>query len=730
MLSIPSLDVRYLSSRDEIASTVHRFYASHKHDPHTVLGVHKNGHGATVIRLFRPSAEKIYIQLLNHTIEMHKVHENGFFELQVPPETVPIDYKVFHSSGLLGHDPYSFSPTFSEVDQYLFTKGVHYDLYKKMGARRICHQGVMGTSFTVWAPSARSVALVGDHNFWDGRVNPMRSLGSSGIWELFIPELEIGSMYKFELELQTGEKRLKTDPFALQHELRPKTSSIISDMHAFRWSDSHWIAERNKKSLNIPINVYEVHLGSFKRDEKNQFLNYRELAHLLATYCQEMHFTHIELLPITEHPLDESWGYQTTGYFAPTSRFGTLIDFQYFVDYLHNKGIGVFLDWVPGHFPEDSFALHRFDGTALFEHEDPKQGFHPHWNTAIFNFGRHEVSNFLLASALFWLDIAHIDGLRVDAVASMLYLDYGREAGEWIPNRFGGKENLEAIEFIKHTNAIVHDRFPGVLMIAEESTAFPGITTPVEDGGLGFDLKWNMGWMNDTLRYFQVDSLYRTHHHNQLTFGLLYAFTERFQLVLSHDEVVHGKGSLLSKMAGGDLWQKFANVRLLYSYYICQPGKKLLFMGGEIGQWNEWSATSQIEWFLTQFPYHRGVQKCVQECNALYREQEALWGDDFSFEGFEWVDFSDSKNSIISYIRKKPQSNEALFCIHNFTPTYFSEYRVPLQHVRNMQEIFNSDSQLYSGSGKEGLKLHFGYGECFIEIPPLATVIYKIEWMA
>lgn len=709
---------------------------AHRHDPHSILGVHKKSCGQTVIRVFRPGAEKIYIELYGYIVEARKIHDVGLFEIPCSPETTIRDYRVFHTNGLLAHDPYAAWPTFGEVDQYLLGTGTHYRLYEKMGARLTIHEGIPGVSFTVWAPSARSVSLIGDFNFWDARVNPMRSLGASGVWEIFVPGLSEGEKYKFLIETGNGQRVVKSDPYALSFELRPKTASQVADFLKFEWSDDEWMKKRamQSRSSHDPLLVYEVHLGSWRKKDGG-FLSYRELAHQLVDYCKSMHFTHIELLPVTEHPFDGSWGYQTTGYFAPTSRFGSISDFQYFVNYLHTNGIGVFLDWVPGHFPVDDFALARFDGTALYEHEDPKKGYHPHWSTSIFNFGRKEVSNFLLASALYWLKVMHIDGLRVDAVASMIYLDYGRNEGEWIPNEWGGKDNLEAIEFLKHLNSIVHQECPGVLTIAEESTAFPGITTPVEWGGIGFDLKWNMGWMNDTLSYFHKDPLFRSHHHNQLTFGLLYAFTERFQLVLSHDEVVHGKNSLLSKMPG-DIWQKFANLRLLYSYMICQPGKKLLFMGGEIGQWNEWNSASEIEWFLLDYPLHKGAQSCVRELNRVYLEHPALWGDDFSFHGFEWVDFHDSKNSIISYIRKKPHTRSAVLCIHNFTPSYFHSYEIPLRHVKSLREIFNSDDIHYGGSGKVRghvalIKGDGGFGKterAILSIPPLATVMYDIEW--
>ncbi len=479
------------------------------------------------------------------------------------------------------------------------------------------------------------------------------------------------------------------------------------------------------------MNIYEVHLGSWKR-QSGGFLNYREIAHELAVYCKEMNFSHVELMPIAEHPLDESWGYQVTGFFAVTSRYGNPSDFQYFVDHMHKEGIGVIVDWVPAHFPTDDHALANFDGTCLFEHRDPKQGYHPHWFTSIFNYGRPEVSNFLIASALFWFEKMHIDGLRVDAVASMLYLDYGRNEGEWIPNIYGGRENLEAIEFIKHLNSVVHEKHPGILMVAEESTSFTGVTHPLEQGGQGFDLKWNMGWMNDVLRYFHKDPIFRNYHHNDLTFGMLYAFSERFILVLSHDEVVHGKGSLISKMPGTD-WQKFANARLLYSFMICQPGKKLLFMGGEIGQWHEWSCKEEIHWFLLQYDKHRGLQSCVKELNRFYHEHTALWEFDFDPRGFEWVDFADKRNSVISYLRKG--TNRYLLCVHNFTPGYFSEYQIPLSNVVEIKEVFNTDREEFGGSGKINAQVAIVQDKAkrprslTVQLAPLATMIFEVRFV-
>jgi 1,4-alpha-glucan branching enzyme len=695
-----------------------------KYNPHAVLGIHNIRESEKVIRLFKPGAEEVHLEVCGEQVPATKVDSRGFFECIVSASVEFQDYRIYHQNGLLAHDPYAFLPTFSEVDQHLFNKGVHYNLYKQMGGRLAIHQDVKGVKFTVWAPSAVSVALVGDFNYWNGMQNPMRSLGGCGVWELFVPGLDVGEKYKFEIKTRDGRLLIKQDPFALSSEMRPLTASVIAATESHEWADREWIEMRKENNLNRPINIYEVHLGSWKKKE-GRFLNYREIARELALYCNEMGFTHVELLPVSEHPFDESWGYQVTGFFSVTSRFGSPCDFQYFVDHLHQHNIGVILDWVPGHFPTDSFSLAEFDGTSLYEHADPRQGFHPHWNTCIFNFGRHEVSNFLIASALFWLDVYHIDGLRVDAVASMLYLDYGRNEGEWIPNCYGGKENLEAIEFLKHANSLVHKQFPGCLMIAEESTSFRGISHPLEHGGIGFDLKWNMGWMNDTLRYVQKEPIFRAHHHNDLTFGLLYAFSEKFVLVLSHDEVVHGKRSLLSKMPG-DMWQKFANLRLLYSYMMCQPGKKLFFMGGEIGQWNEWHCNHEIEWMLLDFPTHRGLHHCVKEINHLYLAHNAFWSNDFTYHGFEWVDFHDASNSVISYLRKS--HDEVLFCIHNFTPQYHGHYVVPLRGVARMEEIFNSDDVRYGGSGKVQQGVIIESGHCALCLAPLATAIYKVFW--
>lgn len=699
-------------------------------DPHNILGLHSTSDGGKVIRIWRPGADNLFLEVLGKNVQAEQVHPAGLFEYRVPNGITYIDYRVYHSSGLLAHDPYAFLPTFGELDQYLFSRGVHYNLYRVMGARLAVHQGINGVKFALWAPSARSVSVVGDFNFWDGRSNPMRTLGQCGVWEIFIPGIGKGTKYKFEIRTQSGTRLIKSDPLALSSELRPATASIVTDVEHFKWDDAEWVAKRKASSGQpMPMNVYEVHLGSWARKDGG-FYNYRELAHQLVDYCTEMGYTHIELMPVSEHPLDESWGYQVTGLYSVTSRHGTPEDFQYFVNHFHINNLGVIVDWVPGHFPRDDFSLARFDGTCLYEHEDPRQGIHPHWDTVIFNFGRVEVSNFLLANALFWLDVMHIDALRVDAVASMLYLDYGREEGEWIPNKFGGKENLEAIEFLKHTNSIIHKQFPGVLTIAEESTAFTGVTHGVEHGGLGFDLKWNMGWMNDTLRYFHKDPIYRNYHHNDLTFGLLYAFTEKFALVLSHDEVVHGKGSLLAKMPG-DYWQKFANLRLLLSYMICQPGKKLLFMGAEIGQWNEWHSTKELDWVLRTFPSHEGLRTMVKEINHFYLDHHCLWERDFDPTGFEWVDLGDRQNSIISYLRKGTHS--LILCVHNFTPTFHAEYVLPLGNVLKAKEVFNSDDQRYGGSGQHNRVIDVVYQQnkpigIRIALAPLATMLFEIEF--
>jgi len=697
------------------------FFDESTHDPHQFLGLHKDI--ISVIRLWRPGATDVFLEIQGQIVSANRVSEQGLFEIEVPDTLQAMDYRIYHASGLLAHDPYVFSPTLGEIDLFLFNKGVHYELYQVLGSSLCVHQGVQGTRFAVWAPGAKTVALVGDFNHWDGRANPMRSLGSSGIWDLFVPGIGSGTKYKFEIRTQHGDLRLKSDPYGFFFELRPQNASIVFDVNQYQWKDQEWMDRRRKSDLNGPMNIYEVHIGSWRNYGK-EFPNYREVAHDLASYCRNMGFTHVELLPVLEHPLDESWGYQVTGFFAVTSRFGTPEDFQYFVDYLHSQNIGVILDWVPAHFPTDDYSLNRFDGTALYEHEDPRQGIHPHWFTAIFNYGRTEVSNFLIASALFWFDKMHVDGLRVDAVASMLYLDYGRKAGEWIPNRYGGNHNLEAIEFIKHLNSVIHQRFPCALMIAEETSAFTGVSHP---DGLGFDLKWNMGWMNDTLRYFSKDPIYRRHHQNDLTFSLLYAFSERFLSVLSHDEVVHLKRSLVDKMPGPD-WQKFANLRLLYSYMMCHPGKKLIFMGGEFAQWKEWDCKSTIDWYLLQYQPHLGMHDMVRDLNHLYLQHPEFWVHDFEWSGYEWIDFSDADHSVISYLRKA--DGKYLACVHNFAPETLPNYLIKMSQVKEVREIFNSDAAKYGGSDQVNREVSLTKSTGFmVTVAPLATMVFEVDFV-
>lgn len=697
------------------------------YNPHAILGLHPADKGQKVIRVFRPGAKEVFAEVRGRIVSMEKIDDGGIFALLVPKEVQPLDYRVYFHNGLLAHDPYAFWPTFGDQDEFLFNKGVHYLIYDVLGAHPIVHQGCEGTKFAVWAPEALQVSLVADFNHWDGRVNPMRVMGGSGVWELFVPAIGPGEKYKFEIRAKDGSIKIKNDPYGNYCEMRPRTASVVADVNSFKWTDQDWWKAREQQSHQPkPMTIYEVHLGSWRK-KGEEFLNYRELAHELAQYCREMGFTHVELMPVEEHPLDESWGYQVTGFYAVTSRFGAPQDFQYFVNYLHIQGIGVILDWVPAHFPTDDFSLAQFDGSYLYEHADPRQGFHPHWNTLIFNYSRHEVVNFLIGSALFWLEKMHIDGLRVDAVASMLYLDYGRNEGEWIPNIYGGRENLAAIEFLKHVNSVVHDKCPGVLMIAEESTSFPKVTHSLNDGGLGFDLKWNMGWMNDTLRYIHTDPFFRHYHHQDLTFGLLYAFSEKFLLPLSHDEVVHGKRSLISKMPG-DEWQRFANLRLLLSYQICQPGKKLLFMSGEFGQWDEWYSRNEIQWNLLRYPIHAGLHRMVRELNHFYLHHSELWEYDFDFRGFQWVDFSDRVNSVISYLRKS--SSSVLLCVHNFTPTFLPSYFINLGKVRNIREVFTTDRQEYGGSGKlNGQPKIHGDSGVEIELAPLATMIFVVDFV-
>ncbi|MFC2140649.1 1,4-alpha-glucan branching protein GlgB, partial [Candidatus Auribacterota bacterium] len=718
-------------------------YVDH-HDPFEVLGMHlvkEKGKQGVVVRAFLPQAGEVFVleERGKKEYSMDKIQENGFFEVFIPnkKEVFPYQLKLVDLEGneKVFHDPYSFLPILTPFDQHLFSEGNHHRVYEKMGANLMTINQVSGVHFAVWAPGAKRVSLIGDFNNWDGRVHQMRVLGSCGIWEIFIPGLAAGAVYKYEIKIHNNDLLIKSDPYAFFSELRPNTASKVYDINQYQWHDQKWIDERvNKNLMAEPISMYEVHLGSWMRvsEENNRFLTYRELAEKLIPYVKEMGYTHIELLPVAEHPFDQSWGYQVTGYFAVTSRHGTPDDFKYFVEQCHLNQIGVIMDWVPGHFPKDEHGLRYFDGSALYEHQDPREGEHMDWGTLIFNYGRAEVKNFLISNALFWFDKYHIDGVRVDAVASMLYRDYSRNEGEWVPNKYGGRENLEAIDFIKESNALIYQYYPGALTIAEESTAWGGVSRPVHLGGLGFGFKWNMGWMNDMLSYVEKEAIHRKYHQNMITFALLYAFHEKFVLVLSHDEVVHGKRSLLDKMPG-DMWQKFANLRVLYGFMYGHPGKKLVFMGGEFGQWHEWDSDHSLDWHLLQFEPHQKLRAFIKDLNYLYRNEEALYKKDFDLEGFEWIDFHDADNCVISFIRKSDYSHLIFVC--NFTPVPRENYRIGVPWHAYHKEVLNSDSELYGGSnmGNDGgvwSECSAWQGRPFsinINIPPLSVVVFKPE---
>jgi 1,4-alpha-glucan branching enzyme len=626
----------------------------------------------------------------------------------------------------------------TDYDLYLFGEGTHHRAYEKLGAHLGEVDGRRGVHFAVWAPNAEQVTVIGDFNGWDPRANPMAGRADSGLWETFIPHLENGSLYKYHIVSRgTGYQVDKADPYGFAAEITPRTASRVWDLAGYSWTDQEWMAKRaGRNSLASPISIYEVHLGSWRRvpEEGNRWLNYRELAVQLAEYVHDAGFTHVEFLPVTEHPFDGSWGYQTIGYFAPTSRFGTPWDFMFLVDYLHQHGIGVILDWVPAHFPKDEAGLGYFDGTHLYEHADPRQGEQPDWNTFVFNYGRREVQSFLTGNALFWLDQYHIDGLRVDAVASMLYLDYGRRAGQWIPNRFGGKENVDALDFLRRVNEQVYAAFPDTMTIAEESTAWPMVSRPNYLGGLGFGLKWNMGWMHDTLDYMSNDPVFRSYHHHKITFGLVYAFSENFILPYSHDEVVYGKGSLIGKMPG-DEWQKFANLRLLYGFMFGHPGKKLLFMGGEFGQWREWNHDTSLDWHLLQQGNHLGLARWVRDLNTFYRGQPSLFELDFDSSGFEWVDGSDSQRSVVCFLRKGKRPGDLTLFACNFTPVPRHNYRVGVPLDCHWREMLNSDAPLYGGSGQGNiggvtagpLPIHGRPYSLNLTLPPLGMVVFQPE---
>jgi len=711
-------------------------------DPFSVLGIHRTGERKNVeIRAFLPEAGEAWIIDIKTGEEyaMEKVDKSGFYFVGIHgKELFPYRIRIKKDDGEMSSfkDPYSFGPVLTDYDLHLIGEGSHYNVYEKLGAHIITVKGVKGVHFAVWAPSAKSVHVIGDFNRWDNRRHPMRLLGKGGIWEVFIPEIGEGEKYKFEIRSKYHRYRaVKSDPHGSYFEYRPKTASIVYDIDNYKWNDKKWTQKRRRVNwFESPVSIYEVHLGSWMRvsEEKGRFLTYRELADRLVRYVKEMGYTHIELLPVAEHPLDASWGYQTIGYFAATSRHGTPDDFMFFIDTCHRNNIGVILDWSPAHFPKDGHGLGFFDGTWLYEHQDPRKGEHRDWGTLIFNYGRNEVKNFLISNALFWFDKYHIDGLRVDAVASMLYLDYSRKRGEWIPNVFGGNENLEAIDFIKKFNEVTHRYFPGTLTIAEESTAWPGVTKPVYLGGLGFDMKWNMGWMNDMLEYISKEPIHRKHHHNNLTFSLLYAFSENFILVLSHDEVVHGKKSMLNKMPG-DMWQKFANLRLFYGYMYGHPGKKLLFMGGEIGQWDEWKFDHSLDWHLLDYEPNGKLQRYVKDVNKIYLSESALHEVDFDHKGFEWIDFRDTDKSLISFIRRAKNKEDHIVVVCNFTPVPRQSYRIGVPGKYFYREVLNSDSSEYWGSNvgnaggvySEDRPWHGKSYSINIVIPPLSVLYFK-----
>ncbi len=711
-----------------------RLLAFQHPDPHSILGAHPIA-GHVVVRVYRPDASRICLLIDETDRREMPQRDEGLFEIAVfdRAEVFPYRLEIHRDDDtvLVTRDPYSFLPTLGELDLYLWGEQKHQRAWNKLGAHPIEMNGVAGVAFAVWAPNAASVSVVGDFNGWDGRIHMMRVLGNSGIWELFVPGLEPGTLYKFEIRTRTGALLLKSDPFAMRMEAPPATASIVYKSE-YRFGDDAWMQARaSRDPLRSPISIYEVHAGSWRRvpEEGGRWLNYRELADQLGDYVQEMGFTHVEFLPLMEHPFSGSWGYQVSGYFAPTSRFGAPDDLRYMIDQFHRRGIGVILDWVPAHFPKDEFSLGRFDGTALYEHEDPRLGDHPEWGTYIFNYGRDEVRSFLISSALYWLGEFHADGLRVDAVASMIYRDYGRRSGEWIPNAYGGRENLEAIAFLRAMNEQVYGLNPGTLMIAEESTAWPGVSRPTFVGGLGFGLKWDMGWMHDTLEYFSLDPIYRRWHHRNLSFGMLYAWSENFVLPLSHDEVVHGKRAMLAKMPGR-MEEQFANLRALYGYMWARPGKKHLFMGNEIGQWREWDHDSSLDWHLLEYPMHSGLRALVRDLNRLYREEQPLWEADVEPSGFEWIDADAADDNMIAFMRIAPSSGRTIVCVCNFSAARRSGFRLGVPRPGWYREVMNTDSAAYGGGNignlggvaSQPVPHHRFNHSILIELPPLTTI--------
>jgi len=728
-----------LLTKEELLSLIE----ARNRSPHQLLGLHPLGNGAGVIaRAFVPNAAHVEVQPVHEkdkpAFELERIAKTDLFEgtAQGADRVYAYDLVITDHSGNVRRtrDAYSFLPTLSEGDLYLFGKGDERRIYDKLGSQLRTIDGVPGTSFAVWAPNAERISVVGDFNNWDGRVHQMRALGLSGVWEIFIPGIGEGAHYKYEIRNRHRKLMLKTDPYGMFFETPPKNASIVWNNRKFAWTDEAWMTQRRARDpLRERLSIYEVHLGSWRKKSVGESPGYRELAEPLLEYVRSMGFTHVEFLPVAEHAFYPSWGYQVTGFYAPTSRYGTPDDFQFLVNALHEAGIGVIIDWVPAHFPRDDWALARFDGTGLYEHEDPRRGAHQDWGTLIFNYGRHEVSNFLVANALFWCDRFHIDGLRVDAVASMLYLDYSRREGQWLPNQYGGRENLEAIEFLRKFNHITHTEFPGVITVAEESTPWPWVTRPPYLRGTGFSFKWNMGWMHDTLKYFSLDPVYRKYHQNDLTFAMLYHHHENFILPLSHDEVVHGKRSLLGRMPGDD-WRRFASLRALLGYQWCFPGKILLFMGGEFGQSNEWNANSQLDWWLLEAgPYHRGLQLFVQDLNKLYAAEPALWQADYDFNGFYWIDCRDNESSVLSFVRQDNQGQSQLAVILNLTPVPRYRYRVGLPRPGKWREVLNSDAKIYGGSNVGNLggvlatdfKIHHQPFSAELTLPPLSIIAFK-----
>lgn len=710
---------------------------SEENNPHGILGPH-GVKGGTLIQAFWPKAKNMSLKMKgsNEIYPMELVDEEGFYAVLIK-EKYPFSYSyvIELENGDMEEriDPYMFKPFITEKDTIKFNSGIHYTAYDILGAHPMELEGVQGVHFAVWAPAAVRISVVGDFNNWDGRVHQMKKLWSSGIFEVFIPGIGEGELYKFELKLRTGLTYLKSDPYAFGAELRPDTASVVRDISKFQWSDQDFIARRGDFQQSArPMFIYELHLGSWKKPtDGREFYNYREIAPLLADYCKEMGYTHVELMPVMEHPLDASWGYQVIGYYAPTSRYGTAEDFMYFMDYMHNQEIGVILDWVPAHFPRDIQGLSNFDGTCLYEHLDPRQGYHAHWGTLIYNYGRPEVKNYLIANALYWVQKYHCDGIRMDAVASMLYLDYGKHDGEWVANIYGGKENLEAIEFLKHLNSVFKKQNSQVLLIAEESTSFPYITGKITEGGLGFDYKWNMGWMNDFLGYMRYDPLYRTHHYSELCFSMVYAYSEKFMLVLSHDEVVHGKSTLIGKMPGSRT-EKFANLRVGYGFFMTHPGKKLLFMGQDIAEFDEWNEEREVQWDLLQYDDHIKTKKYVKDLIELYKNQPALHKMDHRVEGFEWINNISANENIIVFLRKTYHEDETLMIVCNYENIARDSYKIGVPYPGKYKEIFNSDSENYGGSGFTNSRMKKSKAEecdgrgnsIRIKVPPLGISIF------